>query len=127
MMDKITFEKFSVEDACQLLGSTDEINTARLNLTTGPAYSAFLNGKLEACGGIRVRGVGECWAIFSEKATEDNFARKKQIVVNTRSWLDRIIRDERLWRVWSECPEAKPNQNFLEVMKFRKLQAFLRG
>jgi len=126
-MDKITFEKFSVEDACHLLGSNDELDTARINLVTGPAYSAYLNNQLVACGGIRVRGIGEVWAIYSEKAREDNFTRNKQIVVNTRAWLDRIIRDERLWRVWSESPQAKPNQNFLEHMRFRKLPAFLRG
>lgn len=122
-MDKITFEKFTVEDACQILGSNDEIDTARINLVTGPAYSAFLNNELVACGGVRVLGIGEAWALYDKKALE----KKLSLLKHSKAWLNRIIRDEKLWRIWSECPEPKPNQNFLEHMKFRQLPAFLRG
>jgi len=126
-MSDIRFLRFNVDDACILQGSTKDINAFRLNQVSGPAYSAYLNNKLVACGGIRTVGIGECWAIYSPKAREDSFERKRQIVVHTRAWLDRIIRDESLWHVWSESPKAKPNQNFLEHMGFRKMPAFLRG
>ncbi len=123
MKDKITFEKFTVSDACQILGSNDEIDVARINLTTGPAYSAWLNNELVACGGVRVRGVGEAWALYSPKALE----KKLSLLRHSRAWLDRIIRDEALWRVWSESPRAKANKNFLEHLGLRKISAFLRG
>ena len=117
----IKFIKFSVEDAFRILGNIDDINTARLNEVSGPAYSAFHNGELLGCGGIRHLGIGEAWAIYTEKAKE----HRKELLRQSRLWLDKMMRDEKIWRLWSEAPEN--NQNFLKHMSFRKTEAFLRG
>lgn len=122
-MEEIQFVKFSVEDAFRILGNLDDINSVRLNMVSGPGYSAFHNGELLGCGGIRQRGIGEAWAIYTEKAKE----HKKELLKQSRIWLDRMMRDERIWRVWSETPKIEANQNFLKHLGFRELQAFLRG
>lgn len=122
-MSEIEFHKFSVDDACCILGSNDEINTARINQIAGPAYTAVIDGKPVGCGGVRVAGVGEAWALYSEQTKET----RKELLRHTRYWMDRIIREESLWRLWSECPEQLPNRNFLEHVGFAKVQAFLRG
>lgn len=122
-MKNIQFIKFSVEDAFHILGNLDNINAARLNEVSGPAYSAFHNGELLGCGGIRALGIGEAWAIYTEKAKE----HKKELLKQSRIWLDKMMRDERIWRLWSESPKIETNQNFLKHMGFRELQAFLRG
>lgn len=121
---KIDIVKYSVEDAYQILGNLDEINMGRLNQISGPAYSAYHNGELLGCGGIRTKGIGEAWAMFTEEAKKN----KRDLLKHCRIWIDQMMRDERIWRVWSESPEAKPkNQNFLKKMGFRKTEAFLRG
>jgi len=119
----IKFLKFNPEDACKILGSVDEVNAARINQISGPAYTAVDDDRILGCGGIRVLGVGEVWALYSEEAK----AKKKDLLVHTRYWLDRMMREKSLYRLWSECPEPLPNQNFLKHMDFRKLEAYLRG
>ena len=120
---EIKFIQFSVEDAFRILGNLDDINSARMNMVSGPAYSAFHNGELLGCGGIRNLGIGEAWAIYTEKAKE----HKRELLKQSRMWLDKMMRDERIWRVWSETPEIEANHNFLKHLNFREAKAFLRG
>lgn len=121
-MDEVNVVKFSVEDAIRI-GGIELADAARLNQISGPAYSAFLNDKLVACGGVRIVGVGEAWALYSPEALK----HKIKLLKHSRIWLDNMTRNESLWRIWSECPEPKPNQNFLEHMNFNEVKAYLRG
>ena len=116
--------KFSVEDAYHILGNLDEVNMGRLNQVSGPAYSLFHKGELLGCGGIRTVGIGEAWLMLTEEAKK----HKRDLLTHCRMMIDKMMRDEKIWRVWSESPEDKPkNKNFLKKMGFRKTEAFLRG
>lgn len=122
MSEEIKIVRFSVEDACQIWGSTDKINIARLNQIAGPCYTAVQGKEVLGCGGVRVDGVGEAWALYSDKAKE----MKLSLLRETRNWLDAIIRHNTLQRIWSECPEPQ-NQNFIKHLHFREIDAYLRG
>lgn len=123
---KIDIVPFSAEDAYRILGNLDEINGARLNQISGPAYSLFHKGELLGCGGIRTAGVGEAWEMLTKEAKEKGNIR--ELLEQSRIMLDKMIREEKIYRIWSESPEGKPkNQNFLKKMGFRETAAFLRG
>jgi len=132
---------YSNEDAIRILGTDPEIcNTARLNQVSGPAYTAFKDDKPVACGGIRTVGVGEVWALYSpeivlnENERSSEFIKSEQrrkdveeILTQTRLWLETMMRNERLWRLYSESPESEANKKFLRHLGFRMIEAFLRG
>lgn len=121
--NKIQVFKFSPEDMMQLLKTVDCASDARFKQIAGPALSIFLNDDLVACAGIQTTGVGEAWAIFSEKAKKE----RRALLVETKKYLDFLIREHDLWRIWAESPETKPQESFLEHLNFRKLKAFVRG
>ena len=122
-MSEIEIVKFTVEDACALAGSTDMADAFRLNQQTGPCYTAVHKGEIVGCCGVRIDGIGEAWASYSEKAKKD---LKLTLLKETRNHLDMIMRNHALYRLWSECP-LPPNENFIEHLNFRKLDAYLRG
>jgi len=123
-MSEIKIVKFAVEDFCKITGNNDMIDAARLNQIAGPCYTAIQGGKILGCGGVRVSGVGEAWALYSEEAKETKLSLLKE----TRNWLGVIIRNHALQRIWSECPELQ-NERFIQCkqLQFRKLNAYLRG
>lgn len=123
MKEKIQIFKFNPEDMLSLLKNTDCADNARLKQISGPALSIFLNDELVSCAGIQTSGVGEAWAFFSEKAKE----HKRALLVETKKYLDFLIRENDLWHIWAECPDEIVKQNFLEHLNFRKIQAFVRG
>lgn len=122
--DRIQVKKFQPEDMLHIIGNTEEsAANARLNQVSGPAYSYFLDGKLVGCGGVRIAGVGEAWACYAPEAMK----HKSGLLLHSGATLDQIKRDEHLWRLWSESPEQKPNQNFLKHLNFREVKAYIRG
>ncbi len=122
MSEEIKIVKFAVEDFQRITGSNDMIDAARLNQTAGPCYTAIQGKKVLGCGGVRILGVGEAWALNSEKAK----GMKLSLLRETREWLETIIRNHAMQRIWSECPDP-PNENFIKHLQFRKLDAYLRG
>ena len=122
--ERMQVKKFQPDDMLYIVGNNEEnAANARLNQVAGPAYSYFLDGKLVGCGGVRIAGVGEAWAAYTPEALE----HKSGLLLHSRTTLDQIKRDEHLWRMWSESPEAEPNQNFLKHLNFSEVKAFLRG
>jgi len=123
-MSDIQIVKFSAEDFARITGNSDMIDVARLNQIAGPCYTAIQGGKVLGCGGVRVDGIGEAWAMYSEKAKE----MKLSLLRETRAWLDTMIRNNTLQRIWSECPKPQ-NERFIncKALNFRKLDAYLRG
>ncbi len=122
MSEDIKIVKFSAEDFQRITGSNDMIDSARLNQTAGPCYTAIQGKEVLGCGGVRILGVGEAWALYSDKAKE----MKLSLLKETREWLETIIRNHAMQRIWSE-PPIPCNQNFIEHLKFTKIQAYLRG
>ena len=121
MSDEVKIVKFSVEDAIRI-GGVELSDVARLNQIAGPCFSAIVDGNVVGCGGVRISGVGEAWALYGDKAKEMKLSLLKQ----TRIWLETIMREHSLHRIWSECPDM-PNENFIKHLNFRKLDAYLRG
>ncbi len=122
MSEEIQIVKFSVEDMLAIDPNLSDV--ARLNQIAGPCYTAVQGKKVLGCGGVRVDGVGEAWALYSDKARE----MKLSLLKETRAWLEIIIRNNALQRIWSECPELR-NERFIKCkqLNFRKLEAYLRG
>ncbi len=121
-MSEIKIVKFSSEDFQRITGSNDMIDAARLNQTAGPCYTAIQGKKVLGCGGVRIIGVGEAWSLYSEEAKK----KKLTLLKETRAWLEAIMRNHAMQRIWSECPDP-PNENFIKHLQFRKLDAYLRG
>jgi len=123
MSNEVEIVKFSVEDAIAMDGSNELTNVYRLNQQTGPCYTAVHKGEIVGCCGVRIDGIGEAWAVYNDKARKD---LKLSMLKQTQLYLDKIMRDHVLYRLWSESPTPE-NENFIEHMGFRKLTAFLRG
>jgi hypothetical protein len=122
-MSEVEIVKFTVEDALAMEGSNELSNAYRLNQQTGPCYTAVHKGEIVGCCGVRIDGIGEVWASYSEKAKKD---LKLSMLKQTKIYLDKIMREHALYRLWSESPIDK-NCNFIEHMNFHKINAYLRG
>lgn len=122
--DKLKIVQYLPEDFIKIVGSDEaSVAHARLNRVAGPAYSAYLNGKLAACGGIRVHGIGEGWVTFTPKALED----KKLLLRKCRELFDKMMREKFLWRIYAETKsEDESLKTFLEHMGFEQKTLFLR-
>jgi hypothetical protein len=119
--DRITVKKFNPED---LIYTGESIETARQNQVMGPAYSYFLDNKFVGCGGVRIRGVAEAWAKYTPEAME----HLSGVLLHSRTVLDQIIRDQKLWRIWAEMNvDDDRHRTFLKHMNFREIEAFVRG
>lgn len=121
---RIKIRKFQPEDMINLLGCTEEIAAnARLNQVSGPGFSYFLDNEIVGCGGVRIAGVGEAWAVFSPETLKymwDLFSHSKAV-------LEKIIRNESLWRLWAETKLKDRNHElFLKRLNFQKREAFVR-
>ena len=122
-MSEVEIVRFTVEDAIALDGSTELTDAYRLNQQTGPCWTAVHEGEIVGCCGVRIDGVAEVWANYSQKAKND---LKLSMLKKTQLYLDKVMRDHALYRLWSESPIDK-NCNFIEHLGFRKLPAYLRG
>jgi len=121
-MSDIKIIPFMAEDLMRLEG-LEMAAEARLKQISGPAVSAFLDGKLVLCAGIQTEGIGEVWASVSKEAQK----KKVTLLKKCRAELDGMLRVHRIWRLWSESPDTEPSKNFIEHLGFRKIEAYTRG
>lgn len=126
MIDKkrIKIRKYQPEDMIHLLGGTDEIvANARLNQVSGPGFTVYLDNELAGCGGVRIAGVGEAWSVFSPETMKYMW----DLFDQSRALLEKIIRNESLWRLWAETKVKDRNHElFLKRLNFQKREAFVR-
>lgn len=121
-MDNIEIKPYRMEDALRLLKDPDEIAWAKLNEVAGPGFTGMFDGKVLGCGGIRIYGVGEAWAIFSPEAKE----RKKELLRQVRSKFKEMIKTANLWQIIATTRNLTPQQaNFLEHLGFEKSECYI--
>lgn len=99
----VRIEQFSIPHAAALGG---DLNQAIVNQISGPAYTLMTDEKkpsILACGGLRMNGIGQAWAMFDQRALVEHgilLARKARLV------LDTCIAEERAYRVYAESSEG---------------------
>jgi hypothetical protein len=111
---------YNPEDAIKLCGDESKRPQANLNQSAGPAYSFYEDKKLICCGGVRIYGVGEAWLLTTD---ENRRNHAKTIMRVSKEQLDKVIRENSLWRLWAE---TKVSENFLEHLGFEPMKAFVR-
>ncbi len=80
----------------------DILQGAALNQISGPAFTLMTDEKkpkVLACGGVRIQGLGEAWAIYDKEALKDF---PKTLLAASRDALTEMIAEERLIRVFAE-------------------------
>lgn len=74
-----------------------------MNQVAGPAFSLFSDRKPIACGGVRIYGVGEMWMISNDENRKNHI---REIMRASKEQIDKMIRENHLWRVMAERNEA---------------------
>lgn len=90
---------------------------AALNQVTGPAFTVMTDEKdpkVLGCGGIRIQGLGEAWAMYDKEALTDF---PKTLLGASQDALTEMIAEERLIRVFAE---ASGSEKWLEHLGFVK-------
>ncbi len=87
--------------------------TANGNIVTGMAETFREDGKIYGVGGIRYKGIGECWFMTPPEVR----THPKKLLRVVRATFDRIRADQELWRVFAE---SKISENFLAHCGFVK-------
>lgn len=111
--------KASVFSAQDILGiaqimTPERLQNARLNQISGPAFTVSdEKGKVLACGGIRTIGIAEAWALLG-----DIKKNKRQVFETCSNYLEQMIRQERVWRVFAEA-ETPESVRLLSHLGFR--------
>ena len=120
MSDTIEVKQYHPQDAIEIKGDPDLQELASLNQVSGPAYTLFdEDGKTPIlCGGVRVHGVGEAWVIASDKIR----AEPKLLMRTVRQQMDRVIRENSLWRMWAG---SEVSDTFLEHFDFVPRTGFI--
>jgi len=113
--------EFTVQDGVDILGS-EAREDAELNQMSGPGYTMLKGGKTVACGGIKIAGVGEAWFAAGEEAKD----YKIQIARESRAWLDRIMEQHRLWRLFAYPGTHESARRFLKYMQFYPYDIYMR-
>jgi len=114
--------KYRMEDALEILSDKEQIAFAMLNEVAGPGFTWFKDKKVMGCGGVRVTGVGEAWAVFSEDAIKS----KKDLLKLTAENFKSIIETMNLWQVFATAKDMTQEQaNFLEHLGFEKCECFI--
>ena len=116
--EDVQIVKFSPLDAVQLAGK-EKSSVAIANMTTGPAYSIFKKGKLIGCGGLRIDGIGEAWALFDEGALE---TCRKTILRVTKEQMELMMREHEVWRLYADTEL----RTWMRHLDFSKRQIFVR-
>jgi hypothetical protein len=121
---RIEIKKFVPEDMLRLLGESPEVAAnARLNQLSGPAKSIFLDKELLCCGGIRIKGIGEAWSIYSPEALDDI----RFVLSKSKKEIDRMGREHSLWRLWAEVTiNDEKHKKFMRHMNFTEMPAWCR-
>ena len=116
--EDVQIVKFSPLDAVQLAGK-EKSHVAIANMTTGPAYSIFKKGKLIGCGGLRIDGIGEAWALFDEGALE---TCRKTILRVTKEQMELMMREHEVWRLYADSQF----EVWMKHLDFEKKEIFVR-
>lgn len=111
---KTDVKDFLPADAIILTGDRNQTDLANLRQTTGPGYSLFINGKLAACGGVRITGIGEAWFLGDKEALK---RYTKTIIKKSREQLDDWAREHQLCRMYAV---SDISDKFLETLGFKK-------
>lgn len=116
---------FKIEDALSLdvrphedkiKDHADFEKWAKLN-EESTGFSGFCDDKLIGCAGIRTiwDGVGEAWVLASQGV----YKHPKSVFKNVRDYLDKIIKEQGLWRV-----QAHVRTDNLMGIKFIQMLGF---
>ena len=90
---------------------------ANVNMCTGTAESFFdEEGKLFAVGGVRYVGLGEMWMALTPEA------RKPSILKITARTMERLVKENHLWRCFAE---TRISGNFLEHLGMKKQDMYI--
>lgn len=114
------------QDAIKLVKDESKFEQAKFNQAS-PSYSLFIDGKLVACGGVRL-GVGDAWFIMSDddrqkmKTPQFN-SEQREIMRFCRNLADSIPREHGLWKLYAD---NEISQKFLEVLGFQEQTVFVR-
>lgn len=96
-------KKYSPNDAIFLSQDESKRAAAHLNQVAGPAFTLFSDKKPIACGGVRIYGVGELWMISNDKNRKNHI---KSIYSTSKKEIEKMIRENHLWRVMAERNES---------------------
>ena len=94
---------YEPQDAIDLCGDETKRAAANLNQLAGPAFTLFLDKKPIACGGVRIYGVGELWMLTNDENRKKHI---KSIYRASKEEINKMIRENHLWRVMAERNEA---------------------
>ena len=92
---------------------------AHLNIDTGTAQSYFLDGKLVACGGIRMIGLGEAWLFVNP---ENRTRQKKLLMRETKKEIESAVKQG----VWCMLATNSISETFLKHLGFKKQTMYVR-
>lgn len=88
-----------------------------MNEVCGPAFTIFHEGERMGCGGIRIHGIGEAWAQYSEKAKKhyEIISVTKAVLTNMRE----MVKDNFIWRLIAAAEVGNDKADkFLEKLGF---------
>ena len=78
-------------------------NAAIISQIAGPAFTLMTDdGKVLGCGGLRIKGVAQAWAYFSQDALK---VHAKSILRETNATMDKMIAENRIFKTYAD-PEA---------------------
>jgi len=122
MANKVEIKPYRMEDALQILTEPEDIAFAKLNEVAGPGFTGMLDGKVLGCGGIRINGLGEAWAVFSPEAK----GMKKELLRQSKERFKDMIKLNNLWQIIATTKDISPQQaNFLEHLGFEKTECYI--
>jgi hypothetical protein len=110
--------RFVPSHAYSIIKNIDD-NTIRFAeaFMNGKAYTAFLNDKVFACGGIVInwKGCGEVWLLPSPEALKHPIALFKIV----KKWVKKFIEEEDMVRLQAPIEASKTvNRKFIEHLGF---------
>lgn len=118
----IEIKDFKPQDAVDLTDETKRdfaIQTPEL----GPTYSLYMDGRLTACGGVRIVLLGEAWALFAKDAF-DSLTKTKVIYKTAREQLKRYMAEQGLDAL---IAEAENFHTWKEHLGFKKIEIYMRA
>ena len=135
----ITLRESHVEDLILLAENAMEprINTdlvevhrvARFNIDSGPAYTAVLDGRVVAAGGVRLirAGLGEIWIVVS-KDIGRNYVFLKEAMTAMRNMTEILAETFGLREIRTTSRPGFPqSQSLLKHLGFRRLRRLWRS
>lgn len=118
----ITSRPYKAEDALEIVNDSDELNWAKVNEAFGPGITYKKGDRIVSCAGIRTRGLGEIWGVFTNEAK----GAKKELLKQSRIQIKNMMDSEKLWKVIATTENiSKQQANFLEHLGFVKSECYI--